>query len=70
VRNKADAAAKSYRESARVSDVVVYSKISKLANNWLQKSYPAKSGGEIQTMKCIDMYLSEELHDTVALYAM
>lgn len=32
-----------------------------LANEWLKKSYLSKSGGQIQIMKCIDLYESKEL---------
>ena len=38
-----------------------YEKSSSLVETWLRKSYESKSGGQIETMKCIDLYRSPEL---------
>lgn len=46
-----------------------YEEVREIANEWLQKDYPSKRGGQVNTAKCIDFYLSEDLGGVLDQYA-
>lgn len=45
-----------------------YEEVRETANEWLQKDYPSKRGGQVNSAKCIDFYLSEELETILDRY--
>ena len=53
-------AATGYREYSHI-DLQAYEESRKLVNKWLKKDYQSKHGGQIDIMKCIDLYNSKEL---------
>jgi len=65
VHDDANATANTYINTLKPNNNNIHYKISELAKNWTNKTYPTKSGEEAKIMKCIDFYLSKELQQTI-----
>jgi hypothetical protein len=61
--NSADAkkASAGYLEFGKVNDADSYLDAQALMEKWINRDYPSISGTQIQLMKCIDLYRSQEL---------
>lgn len=59
--------ASGYREFSHI-DLEAYEESRKLVSKWLAKDYQSKHGGQIDLMKCIDLYNSKELKDLFIKY--
>lgn len=60
-------AATGYSEFSHI-DLAAFDESRKLAIKWLAKDYKSKHGGQIEIMKCIDLYNSQELKTLFAKY--
>ncbi len=58
--NEASKAANGYREFGHIA-LDAYQQARQAVDIWLKKDYSSKSGGQIEIMKCIDLYNSDEL---------
>lgn len=67
VKTDAAAAARGYLEFGSYS-LAAHTAVKKLAEAWLQKDYPNKTGVAMVAAKCIDLYHSKELSEIVLKY--
>lgn len=65
--NEASLAANGYREFSNI-DLNAYDASRNLISKWLNKDYTSKSGGQINLMKCIDLYNSPDLENIFSKY--
>ncbi len=63
----AAAAARGYLEFGSYS-LAAHTAVKKLAEAWLQKDYPNKTGVAMVAAKCIDLYHSKELSEIILKY--
>lgn len=59
--------ASGYREFSHI-DLAAYEESRNLVKKWLAKDYKSKHGGQIELMKCIDLYHSKELKNLFIKY--
>ena len=60
-------AANGYREYSHIS-LEAYEESRTVIKKWLKKNYESKQGGQVQLMKCIDLYNHSELHNIFLKY--
>ncbi len=48
--------------------IEAYEELRASANRWLEKDYPSKNGGQVNSSKCFDFYKSKELFDIFKKY--
>jgi len=65
--NQASSAANGYREYSHIS-LEAYEEARAVVKKWLKKDYKSKQGGQIQLMKCIDLYNHSDLRNIFAKY--
>jgi len=65
--NQTSLAANGYREYSHIS-LEAYDEARSLAKKWLKKNYESKRGGQINLMKCIDLYNHSELQHIFLKY--
>ena len=53
-------AASGYREYSHIS-LDAYEEVRATISKWLKKDYSSKSGGQVELMKCIDLYNHDDL---------
>ena len=64
---EASLAANGYREFSNI-DLSAYEASRSLISKWLNKDYASKNGGQINLMKCIDLYNSPALENLFIQY--
>lgn len=68
LRSDVNKAAVGYMERGELP-LEAYEDVRETANKWLQKDYSSKHGGQVNSAKCIDFYLSEDLEAVFERYA-
>lgn len=48
--------------------IEAYEELRASANRWLEKNYPSKSGGQVNSAKCFDFHKSKEIFDIFKKY--
>lgn len=60
-------AANGYREYSNIS-LEAYEEARSIVNKWIKKDYSSKHGGQVEIMKCIDLYNHIELKQIFEKY--